>query len=258
MEKILAVVIPMYNEEMNAEKCIQAMVAEIQKNPGSFLFVVNDGSKDQTREVVQRTLKSHPEWPCQFVDYSDNRGYGAACLAGAKQAYAEGFQFAVFMDSDLTNDPKLVPIFLQKIRTNDYDVIKASRYIQGGGMEGVPYYRQQITIWGNRLASFLFGMGVKDCTNGFRAVRLSMVSQLQYSERGFPAILEELYYLKKQGARATEIPYVLTSRQQDEGQSKFSYSGRVIRAYLKYALKAALISNTQKKTHQKKNSEAQK
>src|SRR5438477_489971 len=83
--------------------------------------------------------------------------------------------------------------------------------------------RQNPTRAGNWLASRLFGMGLRDCTNGFRAVRLNLVCDLNFSERGFPQILEELLALKKRGARAAEIPYVLTARSEGESGSKFSY-----------------------------------
>ena len=108
-------------------------------------------------------------------------------------------------------------------------------------MRGVPVRRQIPTRAGNWLASRLFGMGLRDCTNGFRAVRLDLVCDLSFSERGFPQILDELLALKKRGARAAEIPYVLTARSEGESGSKFSYRPRVVLAYLKYALKAGLV-----------------
>ena len=104
----------------------------------------------------------------------------------------------------------------------------------------MPFYRQRITIWGNRVASRLFGMGIKDCTNGFRAVRLSMIYPISFQENGFAVIMEELFHLKLQGARVVEIPYVLTARE-DESGGKFSYSPTVIWSYLKYALRAAIV-----------------
>ena len=241
MKQPLAVVIPMYNEELNAEKCVRAMISVITQTPGTHLYVVNDGSRDRTSEILNQIRTQNPEWPLTIVDYGANRGYGYACLAGARKAHQDGWVFALFMDSDLTNDPALIPFFLEKVKEDRFDVIKASRYTRGGGMKGVPFYRVQITTWGNRLASSLFGMGIRDCTNGFRAVRLSLMVDYQFEERGFPSIMEELYYLKKQGARATEVPYILTARKAGEGKSKFSYSRQLIFAYLKYSVKASLV-----------------
>jgi glycosyltransferase involved in cell wall biosynthesis len=230
----------MYNEEIGAERCVISMLKEI----GSFgdnvsLFVVNDGSKDKTLAILKNLESSGLKF--HLVNQEKNQGYGAACLAGAMAALYSGFEFGLFMDSDLTNDPKLISTFWDLLKTNQYDFIKASRYIKGGGMEGVPMRRQLPTIVGNFVARILFGMGIHDCTNGFRAVRLSFLKGVQFQERGFPCIVEELYVLKKKGAHGTEVPYTLTKRAEGDENSKFSYHPSVFKRYLKYALKAALI-----------------
>jgi hypothetical protein len=107
------------------------------------------------------------------------------------------------MDSDLTNDPAFIPQFAAKLSEGRWDLVKASRYVPNGGMRGVPARRRAVTIAGNAVARTLFGMGIRDCTNGFRAVRLELISDVTFKETGFPIILEELLILKKRGARAT-------------------------------------------------------
>jgi dolichol-phosphate mannosyltransferase len=236
----MAVIIPMFNEELNAQKCVQILTRVIRDTvPTGRLFIVNDGSKDNTGEILHRLLGQGFDFT--LVEHFPNRGYGAALLEGARQARDEGFDFALFMDSDLTNDPALIPQFFELIKTDRYDMVKASRYISGGGMEGVPAYRQLVTIWGNRLASHLFGLGIRDCTNGTRAIRLSFLTDLEFQEQGFAIILEELYHLKRRGVKATEIPQILKCRATDEGQSKFQYSPRVLYSYFKYAIMAWVI-----------------
>jgi dolichol-phosphate mannosyltransferase len=235
----LAIIIPMYDEEANAERCVRAVCAILSGHlSGAKLIVVNDGSRDRTRAILQ-ALAGEP-LPFIHVNHDVNKGYGAALVTGARRAREEGFHFGLFMDSDLTNDPALIPTFADQLAGGRYDLIKASRYVVGGGMEGVPFLRQIPTRAGNWLASRLFGMGIRDCTNGFRAVRLSFVCDFNFQERGFPQIMEELLELKKRGARATEIPYILTARKSGEGRSKFTYRPRVVFRYLKYALKAGL------------------
>lgn len=235
----LAVIIPMFNEQGHAERCVRAVCAVLRdKLPGGRLFVVNDGSRDETPAILRRL--SEENLPLTFVDQAQNGGYGAALLAGARRAYQDGFEFGLFMDSDLTNDPALIPRFAELLAGDQYDLVKASRYVPGGGMRGVPWQRQAVTIVGNKIASRLFGLGLRDCTNGFRAVRLSMIVDAQFHERGFPQIVEELLYLKQKGARVAELPYILSARQAGEGESKFNYRPQMFAAYLKYAVRAAL------------------
>lgn len=233
----LAVIIPMFNEGRNAERCVRAVCGVLSDRvPGATLYAVNDGSRDCTDEVL-RSLEGCG-LPFVRVGYAENRGYGAALIAGVEAAHRAGFEYGLFMDSDLTNDPALIPAFAMRFAEGRFDVIKASRYIAGGGMQGVPLRRQLPTRAGNWLATRLFGMGIHDCTNGFRGVRLSLIADVRFHERGFPQILEELLALKRKGARATEIPYVLSARKEGEGESKFSYRPGVVMAYLKYALLA--------------------
>lgn len=108
-------------------------------------------------------------------------------------------------------------------------------------MDGVPESRQRVSRLGNWIASRMFRMGIRDCTNGFRAVRLSKLEGFSVGERGFASILEELYHLKRVGVRAAELPYTLTARGDHEGPSKFRYRPRVFWAYFKYALLARII-----------------
>ena len=89
------------------------------------------------------------------------------------------------MDSDLTNDPADVPRFAARM-AEDLDVIKASRYIAGGRMVGVPWQRAAVSRVGNGLARWLFRLPVHDCTNGFRAVRVPILQQMDLTERRFP------------------------------------------------------------------------
>ena len=241
MARVLAVVIPMFNEEMNAERCVRC-VSEVlsAKLPETLLYVVNDGSKDKTAAVLSALTAEG--LPFRIVTHEVNRGYGAALITGAKAAYQDGFEYALFMDSDLTNDPWLIPKFAELAQGGSYDVIKASRYVKGGKMVGVPRYHQFVTIVGNRIASLLFRMGIRDCTNGFRAVRLRLLADVTFTQSGFPVIMEELYLLKQKGAKATEFPYTLTARKKGEGKSKFRYRPRLFFNYLKFAVKAALAA----------------
>lgn len=254
--RALAVVVPMYNEEIGAEKCVHEICKTLKNESlDSLLFVVNDGSQDRTEKILFQLAKKEPYLPFRIISYTTNCGYGAAILKGALAADQEGYEFALFMDSDLTNPPTLISAFHKLAVAGKYDLIKASRYIPGGGMNGVPWNRQLVTILGNKVASYLFGMGIHDCTNGFRAIRLSLLRGIQFQERGFPSILEELFYLKQQNARTTEVPYILTARGNGHGTSKFQYKPIVVYHYLKYAIKAAClnsrynnISMAQKKT----------
>ncbi len=228
----------MYNEEKVASRCINAVIKELKKvKSKSILIAVNDGSHDKTKEILDILQKKEKKY-LHVVHHTKNKGYGGAIQTGIETSLKNGYEFCLTMDSDLTNDPKHIHKFT-KMMNSGYDCIKASRYVKGGKTVGVPLYRRVISQTGNFVASLLFNVGIKDCTNGFRMVRLSKLKGIKFRERNFSIILEEMYYLKKRGSRFTEIPYTLTAR--TDTVSHFSYKPRIFYDYFKYVLSAAFI-----------------
>jgi len=231
------VIVPMYNERANAERCVRVLTETLDELPyRSTLIVVDDGCTDGTSEILKRLQPDCPR--LAVVRHERNLGYGCATQTGIMSAKSDDLGYAIFMDSDLTNDPKYIKEFVEKMGEG-VDVIKASRYLPGGGMEGVPFQRVAISVIGNRIAGWLMGLPLTDFTNGFRAVRVDLLSRIPYTENGFPIIMEELFHLKRLASTFGEIPNILVSREQDQGASKFLYRPSVFWRYLKYVLKSA-------------------
>jgi dolichol-phosphate mannosyltransferase len=233
-----AVVIPMYNEQAGAEDCVRRVCRALAAISGrSRLLAVDDGSADQTGAILDRLA------PCftnlQVIHHAGNRGYGAALRTGAAAASAAGFDYVVFMDSDLTNDPGDLAKFADKM-AGGYDVIKATRYSHGGGVSGVPWYRVAVSVLGNWLARQLLRLPLHDCTNGFRAIRTSLLARMRLTENRFPLIMEELYWSKFMARSYAEVPVTLTDRQHGLRRTSFVYRPKVFYDYLKYPVRGFL------------------
>jgi dolichol-phosphate mannosyltransferase len=226
----------MYNEEAGAERCVRQVAAALDRLPHECsLIVIDDGSKDRTREVLQRVATEIPK--LVLAPHDHNRGYGAALRTGIERAAELHSDYVLFMDSDLTNDPADIPRFAAEMERGA-DVMKASRFTGQGGMKGVPFARAVVSRSGNLVARFLFGMGLRDSTNGFRAVRRSILEHMDLRENGFAIIVEELYQAKFLASRYAEIPVVLTSRVEDLRSTSFTYRPSTFLKYLRYALRA--------------------
>ncbi|PWU22760.1 hypothetical protein C5B42_05205 [Candidatus Cerribacteria bacterium 'Amazon FNV 2010 28 9'] len=238
MKKVTyCVIIPMYNEEENAARCIDTVMITILKLKDPIdLLVVNDGSTDRTAQIL-RTQKKRYGCRLHIIDQIPNKGYGTALQRGIQEASNMKYTFVLFMDSDLTNDPKDIQKFVAL--STQYDCVKASRF-DGKPMKGVPLFRQFFSYMGNWIAAACFRIDIKDCTNGFRLVRTDLLAHIQYVENGFPIIVEELYELKKQHVRCASVPVVLTAR--TTSSSRFTYSLQTLLSYAHYAMKAALLS----------------
>lgn len=235
MKPALCLLIPMFNEAKGADRCLKKVLPEMRKISVPWkVVVIDDGSTDRTPQILDRWMKRHSK-EVIALHHETNQGYGAALATGISYGLKQGFSHGLCIDSDLTNDPKYIPVFAQFLESS-YDCVKASRYIVGGGMKGVPWRRYWASWLGNQVAKRCFRMGIHDCTNGFRMLRLEAVKNLTYTERGFGSILEELLYLKQTGAHCLEIPNTLTSRVDTE--SNFRYNLKTIWSYAKYALRA--------------------
>lgn len=229
-----AVVIPMYNEQTGAEDCIRRVCQALSTiSERSKLLVVDDGSADATGAILDRLAPSFTN--LQVIHHPRNCGYGAALRTGAAAASAASFDYVLFMDSDLTNDPADLPKFVAKMQSG-FDVIKATRYSGGGGVSGVPFYRVAISALGNRLARLLFRLPLHDCTNGFRAIRTSLLARMRLTENRFPLIMEELYWSKFIAQSFAEVPVTLTHRKQGLRPTSFVYHPRAFYDYLKYPI----------------------
>jgi glycosyltransferase involved in cell wall biosynthesis len=231
-----AVVVPMFNERSGAERCVREITRVLSGLPHrASLIVVDDGSKDGTTTILQAL--SQTNGVLELLSNPVNRGYGAALAAGARRAFERGFEYALFMDSDLTNSPDDIPRFAERM-SERVDVIKATRYSGGGSVRGVPFYRVAISAAGNLVARILFRLPLHDCTNGFRAVRASLLCQMRLTERGFSIIMEELYWCRFLASRYAEVPVTLTNRQGEQRPTSFRYRPSVFWRYLKYPLRA--------------------
>ena len=233
-----AVVIPAYNEERGIERCVREVDAALAELPQrTALIVVDDGSSDATAKKLEGLLADHPRLVVER--HEANRGYGAGLRTGTEAAAGRAFEYVVFMDSDLTNDPRYLRDFAARM-DEGVDVIKASRYVPGGGVQGVPRWRRALSVLGNAVARLLFRLPVHDCTNGFRAVRTRLLTSIQLRENGFAVIMEELHRLRPLARTYAEVPIVLTARTGELRGSSFSFGPRAMWSYLKYPLLSAL------------------
>ncbi len=232
----LAVVVPVYNEEAGIRQACEAIAAVAEQYPGrAAVIAVNDASTDASATILAQL--EHELELLQVCTHESNGGYGAALRTGAECAGSLGFEYVAFIDSDLTNPPEDL-MKIGELAARGHPYIKGSRFIEGGEMSEVRWRRRLFSEVGNVVGAALFGIGVRDVTNGFRAIRTDLYLTLPLHERGFPVIVEELDCALQSGVAPVEFPTVLTTREEDQRPSSFPYRPRVILTYLRYPLRA--------------------
>lgn len=229
-------VVPVFNEADSIERACREIVAVVRRYPGhAAVIAVDDGSRDQSGEILDRLSTELEE--LQSVRHAANRGYGAALRTGARRALADGLEYVAFIDSDLTNPPSDL-LKIGALVREGHAYIKASRFIPDGDMTAVPLARRAVSRLGNVLAANLFGTQVRDVTNGFRAGQTELICSWPTVERTFAVIMEEFAFALDAGIEPVEFPTSLSARSQAQRRSAFSYSPRLIWAYLRYPLLA--------------------
>ena len=210
---MITLLVPAYNEEESIFALVHALHERVQLAEAFEILVVNDGSRDATREILATLQQSIPA--LRVVEHAENMGLGCALRSGFRAARG---RIVVTMDADLTHPPELISSMIG----GTADVVIASRYVRGGGMAGVPWWRVVISVVANAGFRLLFGTRVRDITAGFKAYQAERIRSLDITSRGFEAQLEITIRLLAQGATFDEIPYVLTTRQHG-GASKMRY-----------------------------------
>lgn len=127
--KKISVIVSCYNEEEALPLFYEEMsrvMAEMKKYQFELIFV-NDGSKDNTLEVIKKLQKKDER--VRFVSFSRNFGKEAAMLAGLD--YSTG-DYVTLMDADLQDPPKMLPEMLKYIEEDGYDCVGTRRVTRKG------------------------------------------------------------------------------------------------------------------------------
>lgn len=202
------IIIPTYNEREN----IVLIIPEIKKVlPEVEILVVDDSSPDGTAQCVKDLAASIKG--IHLLERPQKNGLGRAYISGFLWALQRSYQYIFEMDADFSHDPKYLPDFLKAIETND--LVIGSRYICGVNVVNWPMSRLLLSYFGNKFASILTGISIKDCTGGFKCFRRELLQNLnfeQISSSGYSFQVEINFYAWKKGFRIKEIPIIFTDR----------------------------------------------
>lgn len=172
------------------------------------VIVVDNGSRDGTGAVAQAAGATVVQEP--------QRGYGSACLAGARAARQA--DILVFLDGDGSDDPAELPRVLQPILHGQADLVLGSRTLGQGDQSGLTP-QQRV---GNRvvtsLVRILYGLALTDI-GPFRAITAAAFGALSMGHKTYGWPVEMVVKAAKKGYRIVEVPVSCHKR---IGRSKVS------------------------------------
>ena len=218
MEIKLSIVIPTYNEEGNIEQLLK-LIREVllSESISHELIIVDDSSKDKTREIIRTLQKNIPE--IVLIERNNERGLATALVRGYNEA--RGFYLGS-MDADLAHDPKYLPAMIHILDKKEADFVIGSRYVQGAKFEGKPIINKLASIMGQLLIKTLLGIKIKDTSNNYRVFRKEIWKRIKdkLHPEGNIMITEIAYLAEKNNFKIKEIPIVYIERRL--GKSKLS------------------------------------
>lgn len=211
----LSVVMPVYNERYLVRESIRRVLAVqspyIQRLD---LIVVDDGSKDGTREILREIARENPE-RITYVEHAQNGGKGAAVRTGI--GLAKG-SVTVIQDADLEYDPSDLPRLMVPFVRDGADAVFGSRFLSGE-YRRVLYYRHTL---GNRALTFLCNvltdLNLSDMETCYKAVRTPLLQSIPLRSNDFRIEPELTFKLEKRGARIYEVPISYSGRTYEEGK----------------------------------------
>ena len=192
------IVIPTYNEALNIVKTVN----DIKQNaPDVDYVVVNDGSKDNTLEV----LKEHN---FNYIDGFCNLGLFGAVQTGFKLALLNDYDIVIQFDGDGQHSAKYIKSLIDEIGKGN-DIVIGSRFVT----EKKPF---TVRMLGSRLIAFsirlMTGKKIADPTSGFRAYNRACIKDYANDMNNPPEPYTLVYMLRK-NRKIKEVQVQMSERE---------------------------------------------
>jgi glycosyltransferase involved in cell wall biosynthesis len=204
---LLSVVMPVYNERTTVEEIIARVLAVPLRIE---LIVVDDGSTDGTREVLQRLREAHD---FTLVFQPRNQGKGAALRRGFQDVSGD---VVVIQDADLEYSPEELPALIELICQGRADVVYGSRFLGRHRAFLFTHYA------GNRLLTLvtnvLYNTMLSDMETCYKVMRAEVLRSFQLRSDGFGIEPELTAKIFKRKYRVYEVPITYDGRGYEEGK----------------------------------------
>lgn len=193
----VSVVIPTLNEAMNLPWVLRRMPSYVDE-----VIVVDGRSTDLTVDVARSVRVD------VVVVAEPRKGKGIAVRSGFAAAAGD---IIVMLDADGSMDPREIGWFVAPLQ-HDYDFVKGSRYVTGGGSEDLTWLRSVGNRTLTQLANTVLHSNYSDLCYGYIAFRRQCLEVLELESDGFEIETELIVRAARAGLRIAEVPSIELSR----------------------------------------------
>jgi glycosyltransferase involved in cell wall biosynthesis len=206
-DPLLSVVMPAYNEQETIEEIVRRVLAVPLRIE---LIIVDDGSKDRTREILGRLAQ---EFPIKVILQPANAGKGAALRRGFQEVTGD---LVVIQDADLEYSPEEFPELISLICEGRADVVYGSRFLGRHRVFMFTHYA------GNRfltlVTNVLYNTMLSDMETCYKVMRTEVLRSMTLDADGFGIEPEMTAKIFKRRYRVYEIPITYDGRGYEEGK----------------------------------------
>jgi len=233
----ITVVLPTYNEAAN----LPVIVEQLFSLPlsGLKVLVADDNSPDGTGDVADELARHYGADRIEVMHRPGKQGLGRAYVDGMCHALAQGAQFVVQMDSDLSHSPDYLPQMLGTLLASNADVVIGSRYVSGASLAREwSWQRKALSGLANTYVRVLLRLGIRDVTAGFKLWRSSALEAIDVASvrsNGYSFQVEMNYRTIRRGLKVVELPIHFEDRR--EGESKMNLKVQLESALMPFVLR---------------------
>jgi len=201
------VIIPTFNND----KSLEAVISDVLRFTKDII-IVNDGSTDNTSSLLSKFSQ------LKIISYSPNRGKGYAIRQGFRAAIAEGYNYAITIDSDGQHYPSDIGVFLKKIEEEPDALIVGARTLDPQKLSRGSRFANSFSNFWYR---FLTGVKLTDTQTGFRLYPLGLIKDMKFFTRKYEFELEILVRAAWRRINVTSAPIQVWYPPREERVSHF-------------------------------------
>ena len=203
----LAIVMPAYNAGKTIERVFERIPPAVRARVVQYV-VVNDGSTDNTADILTRLQSQWPE--LVVLQHEVNKGYGAAEKTLLRYAAETEAELIVLLHADGQYAPEEIPRLVEAFRTQHADIVQGSRMMQGQAAlrGGMPLYKYVANRCLTAIENVAFGLQMAEYHSGYVVYAQRVLRDIPFEKLGdtFCFDQEMLIMAKIKGLKIVQVP----------------------------------------------------
>ena len=184
-KKKILIFVPAYNVEKQILRVLKKIPFEKLSNCFLRILIIEDNSKDNTRQVIDDYLKLIKNSELFHVIKNEkNNGYGGVQKIAFNHAIKNNFDYVIMLHGDAQYEPEKLPEFVSNLLDTDVDAIFGSRFINPKEplKNGMPINR----YFGNRAVTFIqnliVGTKMTEFHSGYRSFKINVLKKINFQK----------------------------------------------------------------------------